>query len=297
MNLAGKTALITGAGTGIGRALAIEASRCGIMVALTGRRPEKLQLTRAQLASPANCLVIAGDVTQPEARHVIRRRLTDEWGRLDVLVNNAGIIVAGPLALAGDAELDRLIAINLSAPMALIRDMLPLLRAAAPSRIVNVGSVLGDIGFPAFAAYSASKFGLRGLSVALRRELKGVGISVTYAAPRGVKTEATAAVADIVETLEMPLDAAERIARQIWNGVAAGRRSVHPRGRERIFMLVERLLPSIVDRVLNAQLKSSGLQRIIDNAEAATGFVQDSQGSGGKARVAATGTESKIGGR
>ena len=270
MRLAGKRALITGAGSGIGRALALEASRRGMVVALIGRQAEKLQLTRAQMAAPSDCILIPGDVTLSETRQALRRRLADEWGSLDILVNNAGLIFGGPLALMRDAELEQLIAVNLTAPAALTRELLPLLRAAQPSRIVNVGSVLGEIAFPAFAAYSASKFGLRGLSIALRRELKALGIGVTYAALRGAQTAATAAIADIVEPLEMSLDPVDEIARDIWNVVAAGKDDLPPRGRERLFRLVDRLWPALVDRAIATQLKRSGVQHIVEGAMAAS---------------------------
>ncbi len=271
MSLAGRTALITGAGSGIGRSLAVEASRRGMIVALVGRRAEPLEETRRMLGAGAICLAIAADVTSPDGRGAIRDRLTGDWGRLHVLVNNAGIVSAGPLAGMADAPLQQLMATNLLAPMALIRDMLPLLRAAAPARVVNIGSMVGDVALPLFAAYSASKFGLRGLSSALRRELRPLGIEITYAAPRGARTEATQAIASFVEPFDIPLDPPESIARQIWDAVDRGRDSIYPRGRERLFVLVERLFPSLVDRALRAQLQSSGTRRLVERAAAPAG--------------------------
>jgi short-subunit dehydrogenase len=250
-SLIGRTALITGAGSGIGRALAIEASRRGLAVALVGRRLAPLEATRELIEPAASSLVIAGDVTCAVARSTIHGRITREWGRLDVLVNNAGIVSAGPLAEITDAELERLVATNLLAPLALTRDLLPLLRAAAPSRVVNIGSLVGDVALPLFAAYAASKFGLRGLSNALRRELREFAIGVTYVAPRGTRTDAAAAVAPFLDP-KMPLDSPDAIAGQVWDAVAGGRDSAYPRGRERLFVLVERLCPAIVTRALTA---------------------------------------------
>ncbi|HUJ96771.1 MAG TPA: SDR family NAD(P)-dependent oxidoreductase [Stellaceae bacterium] len=272
--LAGKTALITGAGSGIGQALAIEAAERGMILALTGRRAERLAETCARFNSRPACLIIPGDVTSPETRRAIRERIAKEWGRLHVVVNNAGIVAAGPLAVTQDAELDRLIATNLTAPIALTRELLPLLRAGAPARVVNIGSMLGDIALPLFVAYSASKFGLRGLSNALRRELKSLAIGVTYASPRGARTAATQAIAHVVEPLDMPLDKVETIARQVWDAVAAGRDVVYPRGRERLFVLLEKLMPSVVSRALNAQIEAAGMRPLIEQA---AGFVGRSQ--------------------
>ena len=233
-------------------------------VALVGRRVEMLHETRAAMEKGVMCLVLPGDVTVPEVRRQLHESIASEWGRLDVLVNNAGIVAAGPLAGTDDATLERLMATNVIAPIALTRDMLPLLRTASPARVVNIGSMFGDIGFPLFAAYSASKFGLRGLSAALRRELKCFGIGVTYVAPRGAHTDATRAVARFVEPFGMSFDASEAIARAVWDAVARGRNNAYPRGRERLFLLAERLFPSLVDRALAAQLATSGARRLIE---------------------------------
>lgn len=261
-----RTVLITGGGSGIGRALAVEASRRGMAVALVGRRPDKLEETRACLAPGARCLILPGDMTAPESRRNLRARLAAEWGVLHVLVNNAGLVAAGPLTGTEDAALERLMATNLVAPIALTRELLPLLRAGAPARVVNLGSMFGDIAFPLFAAYSASKFGLRGLSGALRRELKSFGIGVTYVAPRAARTDATQAVSRFVEPLGVSLDDPDAIARDVWNAVEKGRNSAYPRGRERLFVMLERLFPSLVDRALAAQFEASGASRLIADA-------------------------------
>jgi short-subunit dehydrogenase len=265
MQLAGKTAVITGAGSGIGRALAIDASKRGMTLALVGRRPDPLQETRRQLGHSADCVIIAADVTLPEGRRLIRDELVRAWGRLNVLVNNAGMVAAGPLSSMPDADLDRLLATNLSAPIALTRDLLPLLRASSSARIVNIGSLVGDIALPLFAAYSASKFGLRGLSNALRRELQGLGIGVTYVAPGGAQTDAANAVAHFTESLGMPPPAsAASVASEVWSAVDRGTDDLYPRGRERLFVLVERLFPALITRALSRQLKSGGGLRLID---------------------------------
>jgi hypothetical protein len=145
-------------------------------------------------------------------------------------------------------------ATNIVAPLALTREMLPLLRRAAPSRIVNVGSMFGDIAYPLFAAYSASKFGLRGLSIALRRELKSLGIGVTYAAPRATKTDAASAYDPLVEPMQMRIDEPAGVAAHIWRAVAQDADSAYARGPERLFVLAQRLLPKLVDRAISAQM-------------------------------------------
>jgi NAD(P)-dependent dehydrogenase (short-subunit alcohol dehydrogenase family) len=254
MQLEGKRALITGAGSGIGRALAIEASRLGMTVALCGRRAEPLYATLSEMTPSGRHLRLRGDITAPAVRRSIRHYLWQHWGGLDVLVNNAGLVPVGPLSCTTDDELERVMMTNVVAPLALTREMLPLLRRPGTSRIVNVGSVLGDIAYPLFAAYSASKFAVRGLSIAMRRELKPYGIGVTYAAPRATKTDASQAMDPLVEPLQMRLDNPTAVASQIWRAVMQDLDSIYPRGPERLFVLAQRLVPKIVDRAISTQM-------------------------------------------
>ena len=174
-----KLVLITGAGSGIGRELSIEAARRGMAVALCGRRQDALEATALLLGTEASHLIIPADITRPEDRRRIVGRIANERGSLNILINNAGIVEGGPLETFDDDALARAFQTNIIAPMALTRDLMPLLVAAKPSRVVNVGSIFGDIGYPEFTCYSATKFALRGFSIALRREWKRKGISVT----------------------------------------------------------------------------------------------------------------------
>ena len=254
MRLEGKRTLITGAGSGIGRALALEASRLGMKVALCGRRAEALAETLSEMTPSGQHLRLRGDITDPAVRRGMRDYLWRQWGGLDVLVNNAGVIAVGPLACATDAEFEQMMATNVIAPLALTREMLPLLRRAMPSRVVNVGSMFGDIPYPLFAAYSASKFALRGLSIALRRELRGYGVGVTYAAPRATRTDAARVLDPLVEPMQMRMDSPGRVADEIWRAVTKERDSIYAKGPERLFVLVQKLLPRLVDRAIAAQM-------------------------------------------
>jgi short-subunit dehydrogenase len=139
------------------------------------------------------------------------------------------------------------------APIALSRDLMPLLMAARPSRVVNIGSVFGDIAYPNFSGYSASKFALRGFSNALRREWKKAGIGVTYAAPRATRTDAAAAFDELIATAKMNVDAPATVARQIWRSVAKGEDSTYAPAPERIYILIQRIFPQIIDWALSRQ--------------------------------------------
>ncbi|MGO9543477.1 MAG: SDR family NAD(P)-dependent oxidoreductase, partial [Rhodomicrobium sp.] len=227
MQLDGKKALITGAGSGIGRSLAIEAASRGVRLALSGRRRQALEETLPQLAGSGH-LIIAADVTTPSDRKALMAEVQAQWGGLDLLVNNAGIVPVGPLGAATDEDLQAVLETNLLAPMALVREALPLLKKAKGSRVVNIGSVFGDSPYPLFAAYSASKAGLRGFSIALRRELAPLGIGVTYAAPRATRTPAARGLQSLIEPFEMKFDTPETVAKFIWNAVAREAKAIYP---------------------------------------------------------------------
>lgn len=252
-----KRVLITGGGSGIGRALAQEAARHGLEVALCGRRRAVLEEAAATLPASAHPQVIAGDITSAADRARIVAHLDAAWGALDILVNNAGVVEGGDFAHSDDAALEETFHTNVLAPMALTRDLAPLLARARPARVVNVGSVFGDIAYPGFAAYSASKFALRGFSSALRREWKPLGIGVTYVAPRATRTAAARAFDDLIRTTGMRLDTPEHVAAGIWRAVERGRDAAYPAGPERLFVLIQRLAPKLIDRALARQVSRS----------------------------------------
>jgi short-subunit dehydrogenase len=250
---AGKTVLITGAGSGIGRALTLEAKRLGHTPLIAGRTRATLEETAKLAGLPAQSILVA-DVTCAADR----RKLVDACGgRLDILINNAGCLTVGRLGDLDDLALQRMAETNLIAPIALTRDLLPALRAAQ-GRIVNIGSVFGDIAYPYFTAYSAMKFGLRGFSDAIRRELSGSGVGVTYIAPRATRTAAEAEFGALVEPLQMTLDSAERVAAEAWSAIRAGKRESFPRGKERLFVKIQRLFPALVDSSVGAQARAPG---------------------------------------
>ncbi len=252
MQLDGKKALITGAGSGIGRSLAIEAASRRVRLVLTGRRQQALAETLLQLSGSGH-LVIAADVTKPADRKALMAEVQAQWGGLDLLVNNAGIVPVGPLGAATDEDLQAVLETNLLAPMALVREALPLLKRSKGARVVNIGSVFGDIPYPLFAPYSATKAGLRGFSIALRRELAPLGIGVTYAAPRATHTNAARGLQSLVEPFEMKFDTPAAVAKFIWNAVAREAKAIYPAGPERMYVLMQRLFPGVVDKAIAKQ--------------------------------------------
>ena len=189
IDLTGKRALITGAGGGIGRAIALRLAEDGMKLALVGRNPEKLTRTAALTGRPLDMLVLPADLETPRAFDDIERIITGHFGGLDVLVNNAGAALNKPFEETTDEEYDHLMNINARVPFILCRRMLPLLRQSGCPTIINIGSVVSHKGYVRQAAYSASKHALLGMTKALAREVAPEGIRVHLLAPGGVFTD------------------------------------------------------------------------------------------------------------
>ena len=238
------TVLITGAGSGIGRALAQQADAHGHRVILVGRRPEPLAHTADTLR---DALVLPADVTTSEGRAAIAAAVAQTG--LDILIHNAGTVPSGALEGLTDPDITALLALNVAAPLALTRDLLGPL-SASKGQVVMVGSVFGEIAFPYFAAYSASKFALRGMADALRRELAPRGIAVTHLAPRGTRTNAAQGFQSLVGPMAMTLDDPDAVAARAWRAIAARRPNQMPASRERLFIALQRLRPALIDRAL-----------------------------------------------
>ena len=253
-------ALITGAGSGIGRALAIDAAQLGYDLILVGRRQAQLDETASLLAAGKVHLVPA-DITTPEGRAAI---VTAAGERLDILVNNAGRLVVGRLTDLDDEDIAQTVGTNVSAPVQLTRDLVPAL-SRAQGRIVNIGSMFGMIAFPYFSTYSATKFAMRGLSDSLRRELSEFGIKVTYVAPRATCTPAQGAFAHLVEPFGMVLDTPERVASRVWAGITAGRKTIYPGFSERVFALLQALAPSLIDIALTHKAGTARAQEALNS--------------------------------
>ncbi len=250
--------VVTGAGSGIGRALAIALSAKGARLILAGRRPAMLEETITLLDHPGEARAIVADIASPDGRAELRDAVERHLGRLEVLVNNAGTVEVGLLDDTSDEVIRRLCDTNLVAPMALTRELTTMLEVAAPSRVVNIGSMFGDIAFPMFAAYSATKFGLRGFSDALRREFRGRNIAVTYVAPRATRTPAADSFNHLAKPFGMAFDTPESVASAIVGGIEREKRTVYPKGAERIFIIAQHLFPEIIDGSLISRFAKVG---------------------------------------
>ncbi|HEY1926224.1 MAG TPA: SDR family NAD(P)-dependent oxidoreductase [Caulobacteraceae bacterium] len=189
MNLKDKRVLITGGSSGIGLALAHALLAKGAKVVVTGRRQDILSAAVADLeASGGEVWGVTADVSTTEGRAASLRQTLDALGGLDILVNNAGGVRAGRLEAISEAEIEAMVAVDLLAPILLTRAALPALRASGEAVIVNVTSGIALVGAPFYTTYAGVKAGLSRFGEALRRELKGEGVHVLTAYPRGTDT-------------------------------------------------------------------------------------------------------------
>ena len=264
LNLKARTAVITGAAGGIGRAIALSLARRGCHLALadiddTGLA-ETTEMTRDHgVRVSRHHLDVADRVAVAEFPDIVAA----EHGGVDLLVNNAGVAVGGTFEQVADEDFEWLFEINFWGVVRMTRAFLPLLRARDDARIVNLSSIYGVVAPPEQAAYSASKFAVRGFSEALRHELENSGIGVTVVHPGGVATS-------IAEKARIPAGTSEEeIARRqaryrkllrlppeiagetIVRGIERRQSRVLVGSDAKVISLIARLLPSKYWKVLS----------------------------------------------
>ncbi len=239
MRFSGRHIAITGGSGEMGRRIASRLVRAGAAVTVFDRQPpEGLQAA-----------YMACDLSDPDGLQAACDRLAAE--PFDTLINLAGVQYFGPVEDEAPAQLSRTLAINLLAPIRLTQAVLPGMKARGAGQIVNVGSIFGSINFAHFASYSSSKAGLRAFSQALRREVAGSGVDVTYVAPRAVKTPFNSAkVLEFAALTKMAMDDPDPVADQIVDAVARRRRDVYLGFPEAFFVRLNAIAPNLVDRAL-----------------------------------------------
>lgn len=189
MRLENRTAVVTGAASGIGRAIAISAAKRGCHLALVDRDHDGLEETRDLLAPHGVRVSLHSlDLTDRAGIAALPEAVLAQHEGVDLLVNNAGVALGGAFEDISEEDFDWLFEINVSAVVRMTRHFLPLLRLSPEARIVNISSLYGLIAPPGQTAYAASKFAVRGFSDALRHELAGSSIGVTVVHPGGVAT-------------------------------------------------------------------------------------------------------------
>jgi NADP-dependent 3-hydroxy acid dehydrogenase YdfG len=189
-DLSGQVVAVTGASSGIGEATALACARAGAAVALAARRVERVQeLAQRIAAAGGRAVAIGADVGEEEQAGEFVRRAHAELGRLDVLVNNAGVMLLGPIADAPTQEWRRMIHANVFGVLYCTHAALPLMREQGAGHIVNVSSVAGRFARLGSGVYNLTKWGVGAFSESLRQEAVALGIRVTLIEPGAVATE------------------------------------------------------------------------------------------------------------
>lgn len=255
MQVRDRTIVLTGATGGIGRHLARSCACAGARLILVGRNTQQMESLAKSLPEThlPHQAVIADLLTEEGCQYLVEHCAEQE---IHILINNAGVSGFGMLEAAEYSAIDDQITLNLVVPILLTHRLLPQLYDRDAAAIVNIGSAFGSIGYPGFSVYSATKFGLRGFSEALRRELADSSISVLHVAPRATRTGLNSEpVIAMNRALGNAMDDPARVADIILRRVLAGRWGHCSIGiPEGLYAFINSILPGLIDRTLHKQL-------------------------------------------
>ncbi|MES1954297.1 SDR family NAD(P)-dependent oxidoreductase [Salinisphaera hydrothermalis] len=254
-DLSGRRALVTGASSGVGEAVARQLRAAGAQVAIAARRADRLQ----RLADEIGAVAQPADVGMSEACIALIESTVAALGGLDILVNNAGAHHRGDFATQSAEHLAAMVDVNLRAPVVLSRAALPHLRSAEHGAIVNVGSVAGRMPVPGSATYSATKAGLRTLTYALAEECRGTNVGVSVVSPGPIATDFILADIDAVTdlTFSQPMSTPEQIADLVLACIADGRVERTRPASTRVMTTLGSLFPAL-PRALRPALAAKG---------------------------------------
>jgi short-subunit dehydrogenase len=253
----GRVVWITGASSGIGEGLARVFREEGARLVLSARRVGRLEALAKELGGPEHARVLPLDLSELAALSDKAISAKNLFGRVDVLVNNAGIGQRSPAAETPHGNARRLIDVNVLGPVALTREVLPEMLDRESGHLVFVSSVLGHLGLPGRSLYAASKHALRGYADSVRAEVHGRGVRVTVASPGFVRTEISLHALEKSGKPHGVMDPGQgrgmdplRCAREIVRAARKGRREVYPGGLETWAPLLQRLAPGLMARLL-----------------------------------------------
>jgi short-subunit dehydrogenase len=265
-----KTVIITGGSEGVGAATARMFADAGANLMLVARGKKKLDAIAEELRGKTRVEIFAMDVSDPDACVDLFRKAEFEFGRVDVLVNNAGYHQRGPAESVDAIDLGRMIDVNLKAPIMLSRIAIPYLREAGGGAIINVGSLAGRLPVPNSATYSASKSGLRAFTYAMYEELRGSGIKIAVVSPGPIDTGFIMSDIDNVSdlTFSQPISTADEVAQVILDLCGNSQREKSMPAISGVLTTISYLMPWLAHVMLPIlERKGASVKRKLKNKE------------------------------
>lgn len=254
-----KVAIITGASTGIGRAVALELARRGCRLALAARSADKLEEVRGRIESlGAQAIAVRTDVTRPEQIALLVQTTVDRFGGVDVLVNNAGYGLWGTFANLPPGEIRKIFDTNVFGAVAMAQAVIPELRKRGGGQIVNIESIVGLRSMPGASAYCATKHALHAFSESMRIELAPWNIHVCSFCPGLTASDFSKNKVEIdfhTQLSKLWSQPAEKCARLIVRAIRWRRRQVVTTWSGKMFCVIQRLSPRINDWIFRAGQK------------------------------------------
>lgn len=255
MNLKAKNILVTGAPGGIGSQISQQLNAAGANLALHDLSKDALKSLRASLPANDNRIeTIAMNLMDNGAGKELVEQAQQRLDGLDMVINLAGIQTFKALGDLSPEQIDMQVALNLTLPIHINQAAATIFTAQGSGTIINIGSTFGSIGFAQFSVYSAAKFGLRGFSEALRRELKDSGVKVVYIAPRATQTSMNSgAMYEMAEKTKMNIDTPTEVASYIIQAIRKQKANTYIGFPEKYFCKINALFPGLVDKALAGQ--------------------------------------------
>lgn len=273
----GRTALVTGGSRGLGLLIAEELVRRGARIAICARDGDELERARARLAAQGgDVIALRADLERPSDLRMLTQKVRDAFGEIDVLINNAGVMEVGPASEMTEASFERAMSVHFWAPLQLMRDVIPDMRAKRRGLIVNISSIGGIVSVPHMLPYCASKFALTGLSEGMHAELAADGIRVTTVCPGLMRTgsvrhvwfrgqrEKEMSLFSLLAALPLFSMDARRAARKIVEASLRGRPHLVLTWQAKLAGRVHGIAPGFANRLLgwaNRALPAEDLQR------------------------------------
>jgi short-subunit dehydrogenase len=256
-----KVIIVTGASSGIGRAIAIALAAERSKLALVARRERLLVSLKDEVQSKGGtAIVLPIDLSRPDNVKKMIRATQDQFGRIDVLINNAGFGFYGSVENTPPDVAREIFDLNFDAPFLASQLAIPIMRAQGSGHIINISSVAGRRGLPLSGIYSATKFALNGISEALRVELQGTGIHVSIINPAATESEFGESIrhGDVREKFKAigRVQTAEEVARSVVQCIRLPKAEVYPYGLSRALVWANAIAPSLVDKIMARFLRA-----------------------------------------